>query len=63
MEWVSDAPFSFHLTPNRATFKLTRDSQGASRSTTELQDFRMAFREKRETLFFARSISDLTVSS
>jgi len=45
--------FTFDLTRGSATFKLTRDSQGASRSPTELQDFRMAFREKRETFAFS----------
>lgn len=32
----------------RATFKLTRDSQGAARSVIELEDFRTRFREKRD---------------
>ena len=32
----------------RATFKLTRDSQGATRSPTALEDFRTSFRDKRD---------------
>ena len=35
----------------RATFKLTRDSQGAARSTTDFEDFRTSFRDKREPYF------------
>jgi hypothetical protein len=43
------SPFSaVRVNEISATFKLTRDSQGASRSITELEDFRMNFREKRD---------------
>ena len=35
----------------RATFKLTRDSQGATRSPTALEDFRTSFRDKRDPYF------------
>ena len=36
------------LTFFRATFKLTRDSQGAARPTTDFEDFRTSFRDKRD---------------
>jgi hypothetical protein len=36
------------LTFSRATFKLTRDSQGAARPTTDFEDFRTSFRDKRD---------------
>jgi hypothetical protein len=32
-----------------ATFKLTRDSQGLSRSLADLEDFRTVFRENRDS--------------
>jgi hypothetical protein len=44
------------LIQNRATFKLTRDSQGAARPTTEFEDFRTDFREKRDPYFLSISL-------
>lgn len=46
--WNGSVHFRALADCNRATFKLTRDSQGATRSPTALEDFRTSFRDKRD---------------
>jgi len=46
----------------RATFKLTRDSQAATRSPTALEDFRTRFRDKSDPyLWFLSCVTNISI--